>query len=168
MFDFNFLTLFELLFPTFMRVEPLTSWLRILLTPLQELKELFDAFRQSSSDKLVYHFQVIYMEKLLNDTFNPNGSSPIYIEDVDEEINPTFLFRKSEGGHKSYLYHKNEVEHTPAYLYHKSEFMAQNDFVINVPQVVYDDLQANATLPQMYALINFYKMAGKKYIIQSY
>ena len=166
MFNVDFNNIVELLLPPFLRKTKIIAWLKALVKPLIDLYTTFMAYRQSVIYLLSFTGQVIYLEKLLNDTYN-NGTSGIIIVDGNTLDFP-YLFNKSEGVVDIYLYNLSENE-DPFYLYNKSEFGTQIDFIVKVPALLYSQLQLNNNqgLNNMTALITKYKLAGKRFIIQS-
>jgi len=143
------------------------AWLYTLIQPVVELYYTFKAYRQNTLYRLSFTGQVIYLEKLLNDIFN-NGAAGIYIQD-GLLITKTFLFHKAEGCPKTYLFHKSE-HGDKTYLFHKAEFNSLYEFIIKVPNTVYAQLLLNNNqgLNNMKALVNLYKLAGKRFTIKSY
>jgi len=167
MFNIDFNNIIQLLLPPFLRKIKIIEWLKALVKPLIDLYAIFFQYRTDTLYSLSFTGQVIYLEKLLNDTYN-NGSPGIYITD-GSFILKTYLYHKSEGGAKTYLFHKSENA-AKTYLFHKSEYTITYDFVVMVPAAIYSILQQNNNqgLNKMKALINLYKIAGKRYTIQSY
>lgn len=167
MFNVDFNNIITLLLPPFLRKSKNIAWLKSLVKPLIDLYTLFMAYRVTTVYSLSFTGQVIYLEKLLNDSYNA-GLTGIYIAD-GSGIARIYFSHKSEGFPKQYLYHKSENQ-TPLYLYHKSEYNSQNDFIIMVPLSLYTQLQLNNDqgLNNMKSLVNLYKLAGKRYTINSY
>lgn len=168
MFNLDFAYIIECLLPPFLRGPKMLAWLISLTKPIETLYNTFQAFRSSSLDKVSYNSQIIYLEKLLNDRFNPSMVAPIYIADV-ANISYTYVANKAEGYDPIYIGNKAEAG-TPLYIGNRSEYQGQYEFKVMVPAAVYADLLADneALLNTMKALINFYKLAGKRYLIQSY
>jgi hypothetical protein len=104
--------------------------------------------------------QVIYLEKLLNVTYN---STAIYIDDV-ANIAYLYIANKDEG---CPLYISNESENNaPVYIANKSEYLTDYHFKVKIPLTLYNSLGVSG-LDKMKALINNYRIAGKKFIIES-
>lgn len=122
----------------------------------------FAAPLQSLADKTLYEMQhdsrVIYLEKVLNEyfeieTYNPNShiaTRQIYIIDTPKAPK-TYIFQTEEN---------QPVYLGTVYLDREQEFNA--DFIIKVPEAIAFDE------PKLRAMVNFYKLAGKKYLIQTY
>lgn len=140
---------------------PLTkAWLYSLIQPLIELYAIFSSYRIQALYTLSFTGQVIYLEKLLNDTFN-NGGTEIFIEDGSLKIAP-FLFNTAEDAEPFFVYNTAETDEPNTYLYNTAEYTGNLDFIVKVPvALVFDE-------NQMKSLINKYKLAGKNYTIQTY
>ena len=147
----NFKQQFLDLSPTFFRGERFEAFLGAFAKPLQTL-----------ADTTLYQMQhdstVIYLEKVLNEylqiaTYNPSShiaTRQIYIIDTAQAP-------------KTYIYQTGENQ--PLYLgtvYLDREETTTADFIIKIPaSVSFDELKLRA-------VVNFYKLAGKKYIIETY
>lgn len=149
--DFNILV--EMLLPTFLRKNKMLALLRAFVKPL-------DNIYKDTLYKMQHTCQVIYLEKVLNEWFNvPNysalnheNSKKIYIEDAPKP--PT-----------KYIYLQQELPPNN-YLYLGTQYLTGetiwNDFIIFIPSSYTIDM------PKLTALVNYYKLAGKKYTIEFY
>ena len=153
--------------PPFLRQLKIIAWLNTLIKPLVDVYNNFIAYRQNTIYSLSFTGQIIYLEKLLNDTYN-NGLAGIYIQD-GLLITKTYIWHKAEGCPKTYLFHKAEAA-AKTYLWHKSEANSMYDFIIMVPSAIYVTLTQNNNqgINNMIALVNKYKLAGKRFTINSY
>ena len=167
MFDVDFNIGVELWLPPAKRMVKRIAWLKALVKPVINLYSDFMVYQSATIYSLSFTSQTIYLEKLLNDTFNASLTGIYIIDGI--VINKTYLFHKNEGGPRQYLFHKSEHQ-SPIYLFHKSEFNVTVDFIIMVPATVYSQLQNNNNqgLNSMTALVNKYKLAGKRFTINSY
>lgn len=138
---------------------PITkAWLYSLIQPIIELYAIFSSYRIQALYTLSFTGQVIYLEKLLNDTFN-NGGTEIFIEDGGK-IAP-FIFNTEENEPDLFIYNTEENE-PDFFIYNTEEYPGNIDFIVKVPTaLVFDD-------NHMKSLINKYKLAGKNYTIQTY
>ncbi len=144
------------------------AWLQAVITPLEELKNVFLSWKEDVDVRANTTFQVISIEKILNDRFNTtNPVQMIFIKDVGDIIQPTFLFFDAEAQDKVYLYFDSENQ-PKTYLFFNSEFTSQPDFIVYVPDPIYTDMVADGSINLMKKLINTYKMAGKSYQINPY
>nr|DAX58619.1 MAG TPA: hypothetical protein [Caudoviricetes sp.] len=157
--DIEKLTL--LLIPTFLRKPNLVGWLRILVAPIVRLHYDFTLKRAADLNILSLNGQVCRLRKALNDAFDPIHRR-IRILDGNQYRN-------------QYIY--TEAERKPKYLgtlyLHRSVDYADTgvDFIVKVPQEVWN-VQKTPTSQighyrffEMEALIDFYKLASKRYII---
>lgn len=151
------------LLPTFLRKEKLIAFLIVLISPIKQLFSDFIIFKASQENKIIYTSQIIYFEKILNDTYD-NVNRGIKIEDCD--IIPYTYLNNIAEQKSTYLYNKSE-NLTNIYLYNKSEHNSLYDFTVRVHISVYNQLIADNRLDCFIGLIEFYKLAGKRYIINT-
>jgi hypothetical protein len=116
-------------------------------------------------DRTKFNGQVISLETFLNDYFECTG---IYIEDA-VKIDKKYLHNASENRPALYIYNDSESQ-SPYYLYNQSEFDSQVDFIVQVPAAIYQTLLANNNqkLIQMKGIVDYYRIAPKKYKIVEY
>ncbi len=157
MFNIDINTIIRQILPPFKRSQSILEYLRAAVHPLIELHQNFLEQRQKTLEYLAYNSQVIYLERLLNQVFN-NGNTGIYISDA-VQFDYWFLYNNAEQ-HPQYLY--NTSENQPVFLYNEQEFDTNYDFIVWVPTAV------TFNINRMRALINRYKLAGKRYDIQTY
>ena len=151
MYNLNIDKLLVLLTPTFLRKPKLVAWLRTLATPLHKL--LYDFQRASQADlyNLAHNSQVCYLRKALNDEFD-DEKRRIRIED---------------GRQKQRLYIYPRSANKPLYigkvfLYQRGDYIDGGvDFIVVLPKdLTYDKYKLEA-------LVNFYKLAGKRLTIET-
>ena len=150
MYNLNIDKLLVLLTPTFLRKPKLVAWLRMLATPLHKLLYDFQRARQADFYNLAHNSQVCYLRKALNDEFDPQLRR-IKIEDGTRNI-------------RRYIYQRNV--NRPLYLGRMFLYLRGNyidggvDFVVVLPRgLEYDKYKLEA-------LVNFYKLAGKRWTIR--
>ena len=150
MYNLNIDKLLVLLTPTFLRKRKLVAWLRMLATPLHKLLYDFQQARQADLYNLAHNSQVCYLRKALNDEFDPQLRR-IKIEDGTRNI-------------RRYIYQRNV--NRPLYLGRMFLYLQGNyidggvDFVVVLPRgLEYDKYKLEA-------LVNFYKLAGKRWTIR--
>lgn len=132
------------------------AFLNAALKPARTQLSAFYAFFDAVEYELTFTGQVIYLEHVLNNEFDPTLRR-IYITDSDQ-LNDTYLFNVVEGNETTYAFNASESA-DPLYLTNQSETVAQADFAVNVPiGLVYD-------LPSMLFYINKYRIAPKRFII---
>lgn len=148
--DINKLT--TLLTPTFLRKEKFLAWLRVLHFPLIKVIDDFNFNRNENLYNLAHNGQVCYLRGALNDRFDP-GQRRIKITDgnrykreyiyTDGEQKPRFL---------GTMYLRDDADYGDTGV----------DFIVEIPQGL------NYNQFEMKYLIDFYKLASKRYKIQTY
>lgn len=149
MYNLNIDKLLILLTPTFLRKPKLVAWLRMLATPLHKVLYNFQRARQDDLYNLAHNSQVCYLRKALNDEFD-DEKRRIRIED---------------GKQKQRLYIYPRSANKPLYLgrvflYQRGDYIDGGvDFIVVLPKdLTYDKYKLEA-------LVNFYKLAGKRWQI---
>lgn len=149
MYNLNIDKLLVLLTPTFLRKPKLVAWLRTLATPLHKLLYDFQLSSQADLYKLSHNSQVCYLRKALNDEF----------DDEQRRI------RIEDGKQKQRLYIYPRSANKPLYLgkvflYQRGDYIDGGvDFIVVLPKdLTYDKYKLEA-------LVNFYKLAGKRWQI---
>lgn len=156
LFEVDLPKLVRLLVPPRMRKMKHVAWLQALTNPVNYLYQQFRRNRDANLYRLYITPQVVYMEKLLNDRYDISGRR-IRIKDAlvydaeylyqEQELKPVYIYR--------------EEENKPVYLFTDDEIGSDSvDFFVLVPS----DLTFNEN--EMTALIDNYKLAGKRYKIQ--
>ena len=147
----NFDRLIELLMPTFLRQPIMFAYLNSIIKPL-------DSLYVDTLYKMQHTCQVIYLEKMLNEYFavvgydsqNHEATKVVFIDDAPKP--PT-----------KYIYLKQEIP-PKEYLYLRTQYLTGDvdhiDFIVHIPSsfVFVED--------KLKAIIDYYKLAGKKYKIE--
>ena len=150
-FNVNYKKLVLLLIPTFLRKPKLVAYLHCLTKPVDELYYQWKQKREDDWYKLKHNGQRCKLRKVLNDKLD-STLRRIYIDDG------TSYPRK-------YIY--TPAEQKPVYLgkmYIRSNSEYQNtgvDFIVFVPTEI-----AETQIHYLRYLINYYKLAGKRYRIE--
>jgi len=167
MFNVNLTSVITWLLPSFLRGNAITALIKALVLPLQNLHLSLDAFRTQKQYELNITSQVIWLEKMLNNIFDPINEQ-IYIEDVEADVQ-VYIAHKYESHRPPYIYHRSESAY-PTFIYHRNEVLLQSNFTVMVPVLIYNGLLQNNSsgLNKMKASINKYKLFGTTYTIQSY
>lgn len=148
-FNVNWKKLAVLLTPTFLRGELMKAWIELLMEGVNDIHYNWLQFRKSNIYILAHNSQVCYLRGALNDRFD-NEQRRIQIIDgnkyqrkyiyTDEEQKPKFLGIIYIHGDEDYL-------------------DTGVDFIVQVP----NDIIFN--INEMKGLIDFYKLASKRYKI---
>jgi hypothetical protein len=148
----DFFKLVVLCLPGKKRLPRFIQWLQALITPLATLYEV-------TLYKMQHDTRVIYLEKMLNEYFEVPGYDP-----MNHEITKTIYIEDTQEPDTIYIFQPEEDE--PLYLgtqYLTTGGMGSSyQFIVNIP-VAYPFVEG-----QLRALINYYKLAGKRYLIQTY
>ena len=148
-FNVHWKKLAVLLTPTFLRSELMKSWIELLMEGINDIHYQWLQFRKSNIYILAHNSQVCYLRGALNDRFD-NEQRRIQIIDgnkyqrkyiyTDEEQKPRFL---------GIIYIHGDEDYSDTGV----------DFIVQVP----NDIIFN--INEMKGLIDFYKLASKRYKI---
>jgi hypothetical protein len=156
-YDIDYTKAVQWLIPNWLRQSIMVSWLSALVRPLVWLYQAFLRYREAKLYQLMITPQVCYLERLLNDRFDYTDRR-IYIDDVIT-YDPLYLYLAAENK-PIWLYTSGEPV---TWLYTDSETVGvSDDFIVFVPAgLVFNENEFKA-------LLNSYKLAGKRYKIQTY
>lgn len=150
MYNLNIDKLLVLLTPTFLRKPKMVAWLRALATPLNKLLYQFQQARTADLYNLAHNSQVCYLRKALDDEFD-SLLRRIHIEDGKQNA-------------RIYIYPRSSNKPLylgKVYLYQRGSYIDGGvDFVVVLPQ----DLEYDRY--KLEALVNFYKLAGKRWNVR--
>lgn len=157
-----------LLIPPGLRKPRLIAWLSALVSMVEDMRLVFTSYRSSQLYFIAHNSQVIYLEHILNNKFNPDGNSEdpdyegngIYITD-GQTADDVFIFNTSEAGDDTFIFNTSEAE-DDTFLNNNTQYGPWIGFVVNVP----DSFTINEN--EMKALLNKLKLAGKNYTINYY
>jgi hypothetical protein len=181
-FDIDYKRLIVLLLPTFLRKPILFSFLKALIQPLIKIYDSFLLNRTQNLYKIDTTGQVCYLRKMLNDNFD-SEQRRIYIgEGLASDwifVYLKSLFNTSGGkqptcvgnadslsttiGKKTYVFNS---ENTGVTLISKQGTVGASglDFTVMVPS----ELRGIVDESRLTSLINYYKLASKRYAITYY
>jgi len=170
--------LIVLLLPTFLRRPILFGLLKSLVCPIVTLHDQFTAQRGINIYQANHTGQVCYLRGMLNDAFD-NNQRRIYIADA-EPLGWTMLYKKvlfSEiGGKQPIMIGRSDSStsssltfnegNTGVHLLSKQGSIGAIgiDFTVMIPM----SLRGRADESRIVSLVNFYKLASKRYAIQYY
>ncbi|WP_025143046.1 hypothetical protein [Pedobacter jeongneungensis] len=141
-----------LLIPTFLRKPVFIAWLQALATPITTLHQQWYNKRLDNLYKLAHNGQVCYLRAALNDAFDP-GQRRIKITNGNK-YQRKYIYTSAEQKQKylglSYLLQVGDYADTGV------------DFRVVIPQ----DFDLVNNIYQLKAMIDFYKLAGKRYNIE--
>jgi hypothetical protein len=137
--------------PTFLRKPIIVSWVQVLLTPIANLHYTWKQKRLSDWYKINHTGQVCLLRKVLNDTLDV-AERRIYINEGNS-FPRKYIYTRAE---------KKPVFLGRMYIYQNSEYTNTGvDFIVFAPAEI-----INTRIHELNALINFYKLASKRYKIQ--
>jgi hypothetical protein len=153
----DFYYLIKITLPPFLRGINTISLLNAIIKPLSDIQNNFYQFYEDKKYELTFNGQVIYLEHILNDKFDPILRR-IYIGDAEQTPN-VYVFNDSEDNEAIYLFNNSDTSED-IYLFNASEETPGLDFIVFIPiGFTYND-----NLMKYY--INKFKTAGKRYQIQ--
>jgi len=139
----------------FVRKDALVAWIYSLLIPLENLHLKFIAKNVDLDFRTNYNSQQKVFAALLNNVF---GTETIRVETSSDLIPPFYVYYKIEAKPKKYLFFKSESKPS-RFTRFKSESNPSNNFIVYAPASLASDEA------RLRAWINYYKLAGKNYII---
>lgn len=151
MFNLDINKLIVWILPSFKRKPVMYAWLKACCFPLIQVYNQFTINRESNLYKLAHNGQVYSMENVLNDRFD-NDLRRIYITD---------------GFTKDRLYIYTPAENKPLFLkkvfiYNSDDYADTGaDFIVWIPS----EIKTNQNLIEIKALVDYYKLASKRYRI---
>ena len=138
-------------------------WLRSLIAPAKYVQTLFDQFRNDTSYRLYITGQVVYLQKALNDNFDPDERR-ITVSNASR-ITTFDIYRRAEWSNldddeKVSIYRRSEYQ--GLMIYSRLEGSEEGGFVVNVPFSI-----TNQEYYKIKSLVDYYKLASKQYTINS-
>ena len=84
----------------------------------------------------------------------------IYIDNAVDDLEESFTYRLSEGNDDAFAYRLSEEPFMGKFTYRLSEYALQYDFTVVIP------LALSSKEATIRSLVDFYKLAGKRYILK--
>lgn len=164
-YHIDFDKLVGLLLPTFLRKRKMIAWLGAWVAPLKSLHYKFYQKRNALNGdlyRLAHNGQVCYLRKVLNDNFD-NEKRRIRIIDANQ-YESQYIY--TEGEQKPH--HLGTI-----YLYRNADYADTGvDFIVKIPLEIWLGEKTETSQIGEYrfykieAFIDFYRLAGKRYIIE--
>lgn len=148
----------QLLPSSFFEAAMVKSYLRVVLSPLDYLSNLFSQFKDNVSYKLSKNSQICYLESVLNDALD-NSQRRIFITDA-ESIDMLIAYDYQNVEKRIIVADIANFEDYKVITY-PTAIIGNNlhKFIVNCPTSI------ATNEPQLRALTNLYKFAGKQYFI---
>lgn len=162
--NFSFSNTIKRLLHPYYRTKVNIAFLMGYLAPARRLRDRFVQLQNKLNYDIQFNSQTLSLEARLNEEYNL-VTGTIYIETISRVDNAQYISWLSENQDPVYTRWLSETSTTPVYVRWLSE-PAQGgvgvDFIVWVP------LTLNFDSDRMKAIIDLYKLAGKRYAIQRY
>lgn len=148
----------QLLPSTFHESNLIKSYLRVILSPIDFLSNVFLQFKDNVSYKLSKNSQICYLESVLNDALD-NSQRRIFITDANS-IDMLISYEYPDIERRIIVSDSSQFADYTVITY--PNFVIGDNlhkFIVNVP------IECVSKEPQLRALTNLYKLAGKQYFI---
>ncbi|MGJ5643196.1 hypothetical protein [Formosa sp. S-31] len=134
-----------------LRKQKFIAWIYAFITPLVTTHTNWKQYRERNMYKLNHNGQVCHLRKVLNDYFDPDLRR-IYIDGTGGEAAKTYIYTPVE----------NQTKYLGTLtLFQSLEFADTGaDFLVYVPQSI-----AQNQSYELRALIDYYRLGGKRYLI---
>jgi hypothetical protein len=130
------------------------------VSPLKYLYNLFVTFGLASLTEAQYTCQTMSMEGALNDKLDSTDRR-IWIENTYFDRKVNYIYPRAEYVRNFYIYRRADI-HTPVFIYRRSDYVASYDFIVHIP------VAAGLDEVVVTAIVNKYRKAGKRFIIQTF
>jgi hypothetical protein len=138
------------------------DYITSLLEPLKTKATEWFSFDVEIRKRAKFNAQIVVLGAALNEIYGIASAPFIYIETVVGSGSTVFIHNDTEIVDFTYIY--NLSESTPTYIYNLAEINDDYEFVVFIPIGVH-----TATLErQIINEVNTYKLAGKRFITQTY
>ena len=162
MFGLNIQNTIKRLLPPTLRLPKSIAWLFRLFIVLRRKNEEFDALRGYWDYNLQFSSQTLSLEARLNQQYNMVMGS-IYIVTQNTQDDNIYTFWINENQPSPFVWWLSEPSGTPTYVKWIGEgATVQVDFIVYVPSSLSFDEN------EMRAIIDLYRLAGKRYTIVIY
>lgn len=158
-FEIDWDLLIKRLLPTRKRDQWHIDWLLTITKGVRFVYDSFLTFRSDTLRVLSYNSQKLLFEKAINDDCDP-AQNRIFIDNAVDDLEESYCYFLSENQEDAFCYTLAEQPFSGRYTYFINEYKFPIDFTIYVPTAL-----QNAT-EKIKAIANFYKLAGKRYIIK--
>lgn len=146
------------LLPPMLRKKRMFALLCVLLLPVSLLLQAFQSFRKQSNSNMNINGQVIYIEKVLNDTFFLKNKE-IYLSDIPDR--QLYMYTRYEEA-QTLFYQRNEDAAQRFYIQQRGEGNMDGNYIVNVPSFLANKVD------EIERIVEKYKPSGRKYIINIY
>lgn len=154
MYKINYTRLVDWLVPSILRRNVQLSLAYAFINPVRKLYVDFTKYKTDSEYRLHHNSQVCYLEKVLNDRFDPDAKQITIVDGW--RFNQLYIYKETEGSHKA-------VNLGTKYIRSSGDFADSGvDFIVKLPSGM---TLKESEQYEMKTLLNAYKLAGKRYKI---
>ncbi len=195
--NINWLKIIKEQLPFFLQTTRRIDWILALISPINKIYQEFLVQHQVYIYKIGFNGEVMYLETILNDKFDPINRT-IYITD-GLPFSPVYLYKKSEAKPPKYLHRRwkqtinytigqivihenkiykalsNNIHNQPAsnplvwqYLRDIEYWRTRSEYLIQFNFIVNVPTSLVYDLNAMKALLDFYRLAGCRYKIVTF
>ena len=150
------------LLPNDQRIANLKDYITSLLEPLKTKGTEWFGFDVEIRKRAKFNAQILVLGSALNELFGVSSAPFIFIETVAGVGSTEFIYNAVEALDPSFIY--NQSENIPIYTYNLAEINDDYEFVVKIPVGVYT-AELNR---QIINEVNIYKLAGKRFITETY
>jgi len=149
---------------TFLRTRIRAQWLYVLISPVIGVYNVFRVWRKEKLYQMNHNSQVIYLEKVINDKFDP-GIRGITVRNT-ELLEPVWHYDPVE---QRPVYYYDEQQEASVIFHDPEVFDQYNaDFEVIIPQRLQpaDAAEREKFETAVRVLVDYYKLYSKKYLLK--
>jgi hypothetical protein len=155
-FDISLSKITRWLVPHFLGRPRHLAWLRVLLSPVVHLYDVFLDYRKAKLKEATINSQVLRLNQALREKFN---HEQIYIQNSNDFLNQSFVYLSLEGATVDFDH--LQAENQPSeFDFLLAEYENEFDFTIRIPAMLAPQRDEVA------AFVNRYKLAGKQFTVE--
>ena len=141
-----------MLLPTFLRTSVLTSFVRVMLQPLQTLHDRWKADCERREYNLTHTGQVCTLKAVLNDRFGLDYSNGFEIADINAAGDWVMIYDEAINLNNNHVM----AEDTSHFIVYDESTITQmtHTFIVYVPQQRWAELPVIRTLVEKYRLVS--------------
>jgi hypothetical protein len=162
LFNINWRTQAKNLLINDLRSVGVIDFITSLLEPLKTKSAEWFGFDVDIRKRANFNAQIVVLGAALNEIYGVSVSPFIYIQTVTGAGNTVFIYNGTEVVTFTYFY--NTTEFTPTYFFNSAEIVNDYDFIVYIPVGIYT-AELNQ---QVISEVNNYKLAGTRFITQTY
>ena len=158
-YSVDFDLLIKRLLPTQKRDTWHLEWLASIIKGVKNIYDDFTTFKTETLRQLSLNSQKLLFEKAINDDVD-STLKRIYIDNSADDLEDSYFYQLSEGQDDAFCYKLTEEPFSGRYMYSIREYLSPYDFTVFVPTALINEVE------KIKAIVNFYKLAGKRYLIE--